>query len=111
VQLRIRAYQTEISAETRAAIERKVRLALGRQAAGIELAQLTLSPGLPQSLGSRCRLRVRLRRGGSLMVEDHAEDPRSAAAAVAERVEHRLERERAIRSATAPSASGRVRLR
>lgn len=86
--------------DTRAAIERKVRLALGRRAAGIERTQVTLfaSEG-PAAVC--CRIRIRLRNGERLAVEDGAEDPRAAAAAAAWRIEHRMQR---LQAATADGA-------
>ena len=109
MQLRIQA-PDDLPAETRAAIERRFRLALGRHAAGIERAQVTLSPSVEGRLASRCRIRVRLREGETLAVEDRAEDPSSAVAAAAWRLEHRMQR---LRAAAADGAltSRRVRLR
>jgi len=106
MQLRIRARHVEVPAATRAAIERKVRLALGRQAPGIERAEVTLSPSLQESAGSRCRILLRLREGESLVVEDHAEDPQSAAAVAAWRLEHRLDRKRVSESPPDPRRLG-----
>jgi len=94
MQLRIQA-PDDLPAQTRAAIERRVRLSLGRHAAGIERAQVTLAPSLEGPLASRCRIRVRLREGETLAVEDRAEDPRSAVAAAAWRLDHRMQRRRA----------------
>jgi len=94
MQLRIQA-PDDLPAQTRAAIERRVRLALGRHAAGIERVRVTLARRLEGSLASRCRIRVRLREGETLAVEDRAEDPGSAAAAAVWRLEHRMQRHRA----------------
>ena len=90
MQLRIRTLRAEVPAETRTAIERRVRLALGRHAAGIDRAQVTLSPALGASTRDHCRIRVRLREGGSLAAEDEAEDLHAAVATAAWRLEHRL---------------------
>lgn len=109
MQLRIQA-PDDLSTLTRAAIERRVRLALGRHAAEIERARVTLAPSLEGPLASRCRIRVRLREGETLAVEDRAEDPRSALAAAAWRMEHRLQRRRAAKAHGSP-ASRRIPLR
>jgi hypothetical protein len=93
VQLRIQT-PNDVSAETRAAIERKIRLALGRHTAGIDRAQVRLAPSREGRSASRCRIRVRLRDGEVFEVEDRAEDPRSAAGAAAWRLEHRMQRRR-----------------
>lgn len=98
MQLRIRAQHLDVPADTRLAIERKVRLALGRHAAGIDLAHITLSPSPQGSPGNRCRIRVRLHQGESLAIEDCAEDLHAAAAAVAWRLQQRLDRQRAAHS-------------
>jgi len=106
MQLRIRSRHVEVPAPTRAAIERRVRLALGRQAAAIERAQVTLSLSVQESAGSRCRIRVRLREGTSLVVEEHAKDPQSAAGVAAWRLEHRLDRKRVSDGPADPRRSG-----
>ena len=95
MQLPVHARSQDLPTEARSAIERRIRLALGRHAAGIDRAQVTLSPAQDGGNGSRCRIHVRLRRGESLAIEDHAADPHAAAAAAAWRLEHRLERRRA----------------
>jgi len=53
VQLRIRAHRLDVAADTRR--ERRVRLALGRHAAGIDPTQITLSAG---SRGNARRLAI-----------------------------------------------------
>ncbi len=92
--LRIQTKQLDVPAETRSAVERRVRLALGRHAAEIEHTQVSLRSGLN---GHRCRIRIRLRRGESLAIEDRAADPSDAAAGAASRLESRLEHRRARR--------------
>ena len=94
MQLRIRARCLDVSPEIRRAIERNVRLMLGRHAVEIERTQVTLSPSEPAREGNRCRIHVRLRRGERLAVEAHADDPCEAAAAAVWRLEHRLDRRR-----------------
>lgn len=93
MQLRIQASE-DVPEETRAALERRLRLTLGRHAAGIERAHVTLFPS-EQRPPARCRIRARLRGGGSLAVEDGGDDPGSATAAAAWRLELRLQRHRA----------------
>ena len=96
MQLRIQARE-DLPMATRAAVERRLRLTLGRHTAGIECAQVTLLPGEGRA-ASRCRIRIRLRDGESVAVEDRAEDPGAAAAGAAWRLEHRIRR----RGAAAP---------
>ena len=98
MQLRVRAETEALSIDTRLAVDRKVRLALGRHAAGIGRAGVTLSGGGRARAAHRCRLRVLLRDGEDLSEEAHAEDAPSAAAAAARRLAHRLERRRAVHS-------------
>lgn len=96
MQLRVRAAPLALSADTREAIERNLRLALGRHVGGIDTVRVSLStdPSLPTS---RCRVRVRLRDGERLDVEEQAADPQGAAAAAAWRIEHRVRRHHAVR--------------
>lgn len=109
MQLRIRAQNLDVPPEMRHAIERKLRLTLGRHASAIKVARITLLPAAPVggNQACRCRIRVRLRQGMSLAVEDHAEDPHAAAAAAAWQLEQRLNRQRA---AQPPSPSHPRRL-
>jgi ribosome-associated translation inhibitor RaiA len=109
MRLRIQAPE-DLPAQARGAIERRVRLALGRHAAWIERAQVTLAPDLEGRLASRCRIRVRLREGETLEVEERAEDPSSALAAAAWRLEHRMQRRQAAK-ADGALTSRRVRFR
>ncbi len=75
------------------------------------MAQVVLSP-VPSvyaaGASSRCRVRLRLRDGTSLAIEDRGADPQAAAAHAAWRLEHRLERQRDARPAT-HGAAGRHR--
>lgn len=95
MQLRIRARDLELPPETLMAVERRIRLALGRHAPGIERAWTALSPGRE---GARCRIRARLREGEPLVSEDEAPDLLDAATTAARRLALRLERRRALRS-------------
>ena len=94
MQLRIRARSIDLQPETRAAIERRLRLAVGRFSPGIVKLQLTLS-ALPnsseQSPGNHCRIDVHLGRGKSLTIEDEGMSPQAAAAAATWRLQHRLQ--------------------
>jgi ribosome-associated translation inhibitor RaiA len=114
MQLRIRPRRVEIPDEVRAAIDRRLRLAVGRHAAAVLRAEATFSPLAPRlaaaprascapGAATRCRIRLRLRDGATLAVDDHGPDPAAAAAAAAWRLEHRLDRPRgvAIRGRTA----------
>jgi ribosome-associated translation inhibitor RaiA len=106
MQLRIRARHLEPPPETLRAVERRIRLALGRHASGIERTWIALSPGRE---GTRCRIRARLREGEQLLSEDEAADLLDAAATAARRLALRLERRRALRSdiaGTRSSATG-----
>ena len=111
MQLRIQTRHLDAPTETRVAIERTVRLALGRHAAGVERAQITLSPSPVGRPASHCRIRARLRDGESLLVEDHAQDPKSAAAAAAWRLEHRMQRRHRAAAAAGASVTRRTGLR
>lgn len=93
MQIRIRAQHLDISNDARTTIERRLRLAIGRHAGGIERALVTLYPPLDGG-GSLCRIRLRLRGGESLAIEGQAEDAPMAADAAVWRLEHRLERRR-----------------
>ncbi len=97
MRLRISAPRLELGADTRLAIERRVRLALGRHAAGIDRARVTLAPSPSGRPELRCRISLRPRQGQNLTVEDFADDARSAAIGAAHRLENRLESRRAVR--------------
>ena len=92
MQIRIRAHEVELSEGDRAAIDRGLRLALGARAADVRRARVALTPS---RLGVHCRIRALLRNGETVVVEDHADLPRAAAAVAAWRLEHRLGRPRA----------------
>ena len=94
MQLRIRARDMEVSEGTRHAIERRVRLVLGRHAPEIDVAQVTLLRASPphDETANCCRIRLRLRHGESVSVEGHAAGPHGAAAAAAWRLGSRLDR-------------------
>jgi hypothetical protein len=98
MQLRIQAVRLDVPAELRLAIDRRVRLTLGRHAAGIDRVQLTLASD-EGATASLCRIRARLRDGESLAVEDCAEGPKSAATAAAWRLSHRMQRRHAATAA------------
>ena len=89
MQLQIQAPE-DLTHAARAAIERRVRLLLGSHAVGVERAQVTVFPADRGASG--CRIRLRMRDGESLAVEDRAENPSSAASAAAWRLGHRVRR-------------------
>ncbi len=91
MQIQFRAQEIELPDETRAALERRLRLTLGRHAAGIDRARVTLGPDPDGSGALRCRVRLRFRDGRVLAIEDQAADPQAALAAAAWRLEHRLD--------------------
>ncbi|MCG8589194.1 MAG: HPF/RaiA family ribosome-associated protein [Proteobacteria bacterium] len=97
MRVRVRARHIDVPQETRNAIERRVRMALGRHAPGIDLTQVTLSPSREGLPASRCRIWIRLCRGESFAIEHDAGDLGEAAASAAWRLEHRLSRQRANR--------------
>lgn len=105
MQIRIRVQHLDISDDARTTIERRLRLAIGRHAAGIDRALVSLQPPLHGGGGSCCRIRLRLRGGDTLAFEGQAEDVRMAADAALWRLEHRLERRRP--EPTRPSRSHR----
>ncbi len=100
MQLRIRAPHLDVPPATRAAVERRVRLALSRHAPSIVMARVTLLPSDRGESWGRCRIRVRLREGESLAAQDQAEHLHEAASGAARRLEQRLERRRVLPSAT-----------
>jgi ribosome-associated translation inhibitor RaiA len=95
MQLRIRAYQLELSPALRSSIERRLRLAVGRHVARVGMARITLSG---EGGDASCRLSVQLRDGERLEIEDRAAQPLDATASAAWRLAHRLERRRANRT-------------
>ncbi len=92
MQLRISDRNLELPLDVRRAIERRLRLVIGRHAAGIARLHLTLSRSRSptEAETSRCRIRVDLRQGTTLTVEDAAADPSAAATAAAWRLQRRL---------------------
>ncbi len=115
MQLRIRSPHLELSAETRSAVDHKLRLALGRHVAAIEAVHVTVSTHTDPRLagrGWRCRAHLRLRADERLVVEDQAESVRAAADAVAWRLAHRLDRRRStLPRAGAERGRSRIALR
>lgn len=101
MQLRIRAGALDDRLDARHAIERGVRLALGRHAAGIEIAQVTVSPGKDGVRRNRCRIRVRFQDGEGLDVEGFGENPLAASEAAIWRLGNRLRRQPHERTGTA----------
>ena len=103
MQLRFRDHGVDAPPSVRQAIELKLRLALGRHASGIDVAQITLSPASPgHGEGAiRCRIRARLRHGDVISVEDHDADACKAAETAAWWLGKRLGRQRSIEHAHA----------
>lgn len=103
MQLRFRDQGVDAPRDVRQAIERKLRLALGRHVGGIEVAQVTLSLASPlhREGAIRCRIRARLRHGDVVSVEDHANDACTAAETAAWWLGKRLGRQRSIEHARA----------
>ncbi len=103
MQFRIHAPRMDLPGEARAAIERKLRLALGRHAPAID--QTRVSFGKARGTGNEdrsvCRIRVRWREGETIVIEGVAEDFEAAAHLAAWRLEHRLGSPRASRGAHA----------
>ncbi len=100
MKLRIRLATPDSSSETRRAIERRLRLALGVQSTSIERVQLSLHESGTEG-GALCRVRARLGEGEALVIEEHAEDAITAVETVAWRLAQRLRRSRMAREADA----------
>lgn len=100
MQLRIRARDLDLPPETRRGVERRLRLAVGRHVARVQVARVTLSsrPEPGSAEGVFCRIHVRFRDRAKLVVEDRSEDALDAATRAAWRLEHRLDRERELRA-------------
>ena len=98
MELRIQAPHVELEPEIRERIERRVRLALGRHSARLASARVALSvePSEGGERSAHCRIRLRLRRGETLEIEEGGADLLEAAAQAAWRAEHRLDRERSL---------------
>jgi len=116
VKLRIVDRDLDLAPTTRQELERRLRLALGRHAAGVAAARVTLAEAEPVRAiaepAVRCRIRARLRRGESLVFEEQAPDARAALAAAAWRLAHRLDRPARIpRGRPVPAGRPRVELR
>ena len=104
MELRIHAPRVELEPQLRERIELRVRLALGRHSARLASARVALHAE-PSGRGDRsaqCRIRLRLRRGETLEIEEGGPDLLAAAAQAAWRAEHRLDRERTL-SARGPA--------
>ncbi len=99
MQLRIQFRHLEISQEAKNAIERGVRLDLGRYSAIIAEARVALSPSRRCDFGEKqSRIRIRLRNGEALLGEGCGADPKEALDAAMWRIEHRLARRRLAQS-------------
>jgi hypothetical protein len=108
MRVRIRTRRLEVSPDGRADLERRLRLLLGRDSVGIELADVLLEsrpadqPTAPAGGQTserdrdeiRCRIRTRLREGDALEVDDQAPDLDDAVFAAVWRLQHRLHRVR-----------------
>ena len=102
MQLRILA-GIELSQATRRAIERRVRLALGRAGAGIERVRITLAAGRDVESAARCRIGLQLRDGTRIAVEDAAATTMAVVSAALWRLEHRLAHARPLPGTRSPS--------
>ncbi len=103
MQVRIAASQQPPLAEDSAiqtSIERKIRLELGRHAAAVRHASISLSDADPAGT-IRCRIAAQLRNGDRVEVDDAAPTVMGAAALAARRLEQRLDRRLAIERTTA----------
>ena len=99
MQLRIQFRNLEIAQDAKAAIERSVRLGLGRHAAIIANAHVVLASGRGRgAVEHESRIRIRLRDGDVLLGDGCDADPRKAVDDAMWRIEHRLERRRLAHS-------------
>jgi len=93
MKLRMRAAGFELNPETRRSVERHVRLALGRHAPDIAEVRVGLARGAePRCDVTRCRIRLRLREGEAIRVEDLGKDPYESATRACWRAALRLNR-------------------
>jgi hypothetical protein len=91
----------------RGTVERRVRLVVGRRAAGVSQVEVVLSRSTPSMSGARdasaqrlrCRIRTRLADGELIVVEESGPTTEAALDAALWRLDHRLARPRARRSA------------
>ena len=92
MQLRVHSQEDELEGQNRRAIERKVRLVVGRFAAGVERVQVTLGRSDDESIRGphRCRIHVVLEEGDTLTCFADDADPDDAVANAAWRVQRRL---------------------
>lgn len=96
MQLRIRRRDLDVAPGTHRSLETRIRLAVGRHAADIATALLTIAPR-PSSEGAAlvsCRLRLRLRLGVGLEIEESAPDLEGAVSLLTWRLVHLLNRPR-----------------
>ncbi|MEM7413076.1 MAG: HPF/RaiA family ribosome-associated protein [Myxococcota bacterium] len=104
MQLRILSQGVALESETRRAVERQVRLVVGRFAAIVARVQITMGPSRddPEHGAHRCRIRVDLGHGEILSFVADDPDPVAAAAGAAWRIQRRL-RQRPDRARRQPT--------
>jgi ribosome-associated translation inhibitor RaiA len=96
MQVRILSRNGDLTRDMRRAIERQVRLIVGRHAAAVVRLQLKLRENEDDSPGGshRCQIQVDLGHGESLSSVEDAVDPVAAAAGAAWRIHRRLRQRR-----------------
>ncbi len=96
MQVRIQTNDVPMIERSRRAVDRAVRLGIGRYGATVDALNVVLSrsPGLSGDPLTRCRLRARLRNGDQIEIDSHASDPVEAARRAAVRFEARMDRSR-----------------
>ena len=100
MQLRIRSVDVQLPSDDMAAVERSVRTTLGRHMPGIEQARVTLSAAAIARL--HCEIRVQMRPGEHLVVENETSDLHEAVAGAAQRLVRQLDRRRGLAMDHAP---------
>ena len=91
MKLRVYSSAFALPREERRFVERSLRMALGRHAAGAREARVSFSQDAEDDAALRCRIELRLLDGSPLRIEDHAHDLRTALARAAWRLGRRLE--------------------
>jgi len=102
VRVLVRQHKIELTEDVRTRADQSLRFALGRFSPRIErvILRLTDLNGPRGGVDERCRIEVRLRPSGGLLVEDGDSSPSAAINRAADRaaraVRRRLDRERAL---------------
>lgn len=95
MQLRVRSAAARVPHARREALKRRLRMALGRTAAGVTATEAVFSKAPAPWNGTHCRISASLQDGSQVEVEDHGASLEQAAASAFWKLTQRLERIRA----------------